>query len=507
MNNYLFDNLFAKHIQSDSPFLILKKGKIITYKGFLQGAAKFANVLQTLGVNAGDRVAVQVDKSPQALMVYAACVEAGAVFLPLNTGYTSNEVGYFIADASPRVFICDGKNSAKYGRLFNTTNIQSLNQDGTGSLTELAKLADMSFSVVKREKDDLAAILYTSGTTGRSKGAMLSHANLMSNTQDLTELWQFTSSDVLLHALPIFHTHGLFVATNVCVNAGCSIIFLSKFSADEMIQYLTQSTAMMGVPTFYTRLLDEPRLTMDLVKNSRLFISGSAPLLADTHEEFYQRTGHKILERYGMTETNMNTSNPYDGDRRAGTVGLALNSVKVRVTDLETGAPLAANQVGSIEVKGENVFKGYWNMPEKTAEEFTADGYFITGDVGVLSDDHYLSIVGREKDLIISGGYNIYPKEIESIIDEIPGIKESTVIGVPHPDFGESVLAIVVVEATADNEQLPSQETIMLVVAESLARFKHPRKIIFVDEIVRNTMGKVQKNVLREQYADVLLNE
>ncbi len=500
MNNYLFDNLFAKNIQSDNTFLIQKDGQVISYKGFLQGAAKLANVLQSLGLVAGNRVAAQVNKSPQALMIYVACIEAGAVFLPLNTAYTSHEISYFIADSGPKVFICDGENIAEYSQLFPATTVLNLNSDGTGSLCEMAKLAEMEFDVVERKKDDLAAILYTSGTTGRSKGAMLSHGNLMSNTQDLTELWQFEADDVLLHALPIFHTHGLFVATNVCVHAGCAMIFLPAFSVDEIVKQLPHATAMMGVPTFYTRLVDDARLDKDLVKNCRLFISGSAPLLADTHEAFFQHTGHKILERYGMTETNMNTSNPFNGDRRAGTVGLALKSVEVRITDFETGEILPNGQVGSIEVKGANVFLGYWNMPEKTAEEFKDDGYFITGDVGILSEDNYLSIVGREKDLIISGGYNIYPKEIETVIDELAGIKESTVIGLPHADFGESVLALAVVE----NGQVVSEENIMAAVKQALARFKHPRKIIFVDEIPRNTMGKVQKNILRDFYTKAL---
>jgi malonyl-CoA/methylmalonyl-CoA synthetase len=500
MNNYLFDNLFAKHIQSDNIFLIQKDGQQISYKGFLQGAAKLANVLQSLGVKAGDRVAAQVNKSPQALMIYVACIEAGAVFLPLNTAYTSHEISYFISDATPSVFICDETNIDEYDRLFTTTTVLSLNADGSGSLCEMAKLAEMEFTAVSRAKDDIAAILYTSGTTGRSKGAMLSHENLMSNTEDLKELWQFKADDVLLHALPIFHTHGLFVATNVCIHAGCAIIFLPAFSLDDIIEQLPRATSMMGVPTFYTRLVDDPRLNKELVINCRLFISGSAPLLADTHESFYRITGHKILERYGMTETNMNTSNPFDGERRPETVGLALKSVNVRVTDFETGAVLPNGKVGSIEVKGANVFLGYWNMPEKTAQEFTEDGYFITGDVGILSEDNYLSIVGREKDLIISGGYNIYPKEIETVIDEVPGIKESTVIGLPHADFGESVLALVVVESG----QTVTEENIMSVVQQTLARFKHPRKIIFVEEIPRNTMGKVQKNILREFYTKAL---
>jgi malonyl-CoA/methylmalonyl-CoA synthetase len=358
----------------------------------------------------------------------------------------------------------------------------------------------VDFQTVARSADDLAAILYTSGTTGRSKGAMLSHANLLSNAQTLVDVWRFTRDDVLLHALPIFHTHGLFVATNVTLSAGASLIFLPGFSAEAIIANIPQATALMGVPTFYTRLLDEPAFTGDLVRHMRLFVSGSAPLLAETHVLFEQRTGHRILERYGMTETNMNTSNPYDGERRAGTVGFPLPGVDLRIVDAETGKALPQGEIGIIEVKGPNVFSGYWQMPEKTKEEFRGDGFFITGDVGVIDADGYVQIVGRSKDLIISGGYNIYPKELELLLDEEDGVLESAVIGVPHADFGEGVVAVLVPRPGAKLDEAAILDSIK----PKIARFKQPKRIVVLDELPRNTMGKVQKNVLRETYRTLL---
>jgi malonyl-CoA/methylmalonyl-CoA synthetase len=355
------------------------------------------------------------------------------------------------------------------------------------------------FETVARTADDLAAFLYTSGTTGRSKGAMLTQANLLSNAETLARYWRFTADDVLLHALPIFHTHGLFVASNVTLMAGGAMIFLPKFDLDTVLAELPRATTMMGVPTFYTRLLGDPRFTRELVSHIRLFVSGSAPLLEETHREFEARTGHRILERYGMTETNMNTSNPYDGDRRAGTVGFPLPGVELKITDPETGKTLPDGKVGQIEVRGPNVFKGYWQMPEKTAQELREDGFFITGDLGRIDADGYVQIVGRNKDLIISGGYNIYPKEIELVLDEQPGVLESAVIGVPHPDFGETVLGLLV----AQPGQVPDTEAIAAAAGQTLARFKHPRKLIVIDNLPRNTMGKVQKNALRETYKDL----
>jgi len=355
-----------------------------------------------------------------------------------------------------------------------------------------------AFPTVVRSADDLAALLYTSGTTGRSKGAMLSQANLLSNAFTLAKEWRFASEDVLLHALPIFHTHGLFVATNVTLVVGASMIFLPQFNVDQLVNLMQQATVLMGVPTFYTRLLDHPRFNRQLASGMRLFVSGSAPLLAETHFEFEDRTGHCILERYGMTETNMNTSNPYYGERRAGTVGLPLPEVEVKVTDPETGATLPGGTIGQIEVRGPNVFKGYWQMPEKTAAELRADGFFVTGDLGKIDKDGYLHIVGRNKDLIISGGYNIYPKEIELVLDVQPGVLESAVIGVPHRDLGEAVIGVIVAEPGGH----PDLDQIMAAVQTPLARFKHPKRLVLVDELPRNTMAKVQKDILRKKFKD-----
>jgi malonyl-CoA/methylmalonyl-CoA synthetase len=374
--------------------------------------------------------------------------------------------------------------------------LMSLGPEGSGSFADLAAGQSEVAPACPREPEDLAALLYTSGTTGRSKGAMLSHANLLSNAGVLVREWRFSSDDVLLHALPVFHTHGLFVATNVALLAGCPMIFLPKFDTSQVLSLLPQATAMMGVPTFYTRLLQEPGLTRDAVRNIRLFVSGSAPLLAETHRDWQARTGHRILERYGMTETNMNTSNPYDGDRRPGTVGLPLPGIEVRVCD-GRGRDLPPGQTGVIEVRGPNVFQGYWGMPEKTKEDLRPDGFFITGDLGVMAADGYLTIVGRAKDLIISGGFNVYPKEVEEAIDALPGVVESAVIGVPHPDFGEGVVAVVVPQPGAEL----TPEGIVAAIAPGLAKFKQPKRVVLVPDLPRNTMGKVQKAELRRTWA------
>jgi malonyl-CoA/methylmalonyl-CoA synthetase len=498
MANPLYDRLFGRHAGNSAPFLHLPDGSTLSYAAFLRLAARYAHALRAAGLGVGDRLAVQVEKSPQALAVYAAAVQAGVVFLPLNTAYTGDELAYFVSDSGARVLLCDPGRVGALAPVAEAAGatILTLGADGTGTLPEAAETMPESFETVAREAGDLAAFLYTSGTTGRSKGAMLTQANLLSNAEVLVEYWRFAARDVLLHALPIFHTHGLFVATNVILLAGASMIFLPKFDTDAMIEALPRATAMMGVPTFYTRLLDEPRFTRDLVGHMRLFISGSAPLLAETHVAFEERTGHRILERYGMTETNMNTSNPYDGERRAGTVGFPLPGVELRITDPETGAALPQGEVGMIEVRGPNVFKGYWNMPEKTAEELRDNGFFITGDLGMIDARGYVSIVGRAKDLIISGGYNIYPKEIELLLDDQPGVLESAVVGVPHPDFGEAVLAFLVPQKGAALDL----DAIAAAAGQSLARFKHPRRLIVLDELPRNTMGKVQKNVLRAEY-------
>ena len=503
MANPLYDTLFGAHAGKSDVFLHLPSGETLGYDAFLAQAAQMAHAITSLGLVPGDRVAAQVEKSPQALALYAACVQAGLIFLPLNTAYTPDELEYFVENSEAALLVCDpGKHdrlSAIAARL--GARIETMGPDGQGSLTRRAADQPAAFATVDRDAQDLAAFLYTSGTTGRSKGAMLSQKNLLSNAQTLKEHWRFTSRDVLLHALPIFHTHGLFVATNITLLAGGAMIFLPKFDMEVVLENLPQATAMMGVPTFYTRLLGEDRFTGDLVSHVRLFVSGSAPLLAETHTQFEARTGHRILERYGMTETNMNTSNPYDGDRRAGTVGFPLPGVELIVTDPETGNELAQGEVGQIEVRGPNVFQGYWKMPEKTREELRDNGFFITGDLGRIDADGYVHIVGRNKDLIISGGYNIYPKEIELLLDEQPGVVESAVIGVPHPDFGETVVGILVPEAG----KRPDTDAIMEAAKHSLARFKHPRKLIVAPELPRNTMGKVQKNILRDQYSDLFL--
>ena len=500
MSNYLTDRLLAPRESSDHPFVILPDGATLTYRDFARRVNQVANCLTNGGLRPGDRVAVQAPKSWQILAIYLGAIKAGGVFLPLNTAYTAAEIGYFMGDAEPSVLVCDPADAEPYSALMadlpgDGPNILTLDAEGGGSLAEAADSSSDAFDAVDRTADDLAAILYTSGTTGRSKGAMLTHDNLWSNATVLTESWRFTAEDVLLHALPVFHTHGLFVASNIVLAAGASMIFLPGFQADAMINHLPQCTGMMGVPTFYTRLLADDRFDRSLVSHIRLFVSGSAPLLAETHLEFEQRTGHRILERYGMTETGMNTSNPYDGDRRAGTVGPALPGIDIRVVHQETGEPLPRGEIGAVQVRGPNVFPGYWRMPEKTAEEFTEDGYFITGDLGTLSDDDYLTIVGRSKDLIISGGYNIYPKEIELVLDALPGVGESAVIGVPHPDFGEGVVAVL----TGDSP--PDESRVRELVADQLARFKQPKRVFHLEALPRNSMGKVQKNLLRERFA------
>ncbi len=499
MTNPLYDTLFGCHSGKTSVFLHLPDGQTLTYAAFLETAARYATLLTQLGLEPGDRLAVQIAKSPFALAVYAACAQAGLVFLPLNTAYTADEVQYFVENSGARILLCDEANAGALQPVADGcgAKLETLNADGSGSFHGKSLPLTSAFNTVARNEDDLAAFLYTSGTTGRSKGAMLTQGNLLSNARVLAEQWQFSDGDVLLHALPIFHTHGLFVATNVTLMAGGQMIFLPKFDLDQIIAHLPKATTMMGVPTFYTRLLSDRRFDKDLAAHMRLFISGSAPLLADTHVQFEERTGHRILERYGMTETNMNTSNPYSGERRAGTVGFPLPGTEVKITDSSSGEPLPHGEIGEIEVRGSNVFKGYWQMPEKTAEELRKDGFFITGDLGFFDPDGYLTIVGRNKDLIISGGYNIYPKEVELLLDEAPGVLESAVIGVPHPDFGETVVGLLV----ADGSQTLDLEAIKADIATSLARFKLPQRLIVLPELPRNTMGKVQKKVLRETYA------
>jgi malonyl-CoA/methylmalonyl-CoA synthetase len=499
MNANLFSRLFDGLKDSNRLAIETTDGQHISYGDLISRAGQMANVLVNSGVKPGDRVAAQTEKSVPGLVLYLAAVRAGAVYLPLNTAYTLNELEYFITDAEPSLVVCDpskfegiGAIAAKVG-----ARVETLGADGQGSLIDAAAKAAAEFETVARADDDLAAILYTSGTTGRSKGAMLTHDNLASNSLSLVDYWRFTDKDILIHALPIYHTHGLFVASNVALFARASMIFLPKFDPELIIRLMARATVLMGVPTFYTRLLQSPALTRDATNHMRLFISGSAPLLADTHREWSARTGHAVLERYGMTETNMNTSNPYDGERVPGAVGHALPGVSVRVTDPETAQELPREAIGMIEVKGPNVFKGYWRMPEKTKAEFRDDGFFITGDLGKIDADGYVHILGRGKDLVISGGFNVYPKEVESEIDAMPGVIESAVIGVPHADFGEGVTAVVVCNRGAKVDEA----SVLNALEGRLAKFKMPKRVIVVNELPRNAMGKVQKNILRDTYA------
>lgn len=485
--------------RADREFLETDTGERYRYADFDRETARVAAFLSGLGLAAGDRVAAQIDKSPQGLFLYFGTLRAGLSYLPLNTAYQRAELAYFLADAEPRVIVCRPAMQATFETLLHAgpdAKLYTLDEHGRGSLSDASAKAPPAFEPMPRGTNDLAVIIYTSGTTGRSKGAMVTHGNLISNADVLKQSWRFTEHDVLLHALPTFHVHGLFVAVHPILLAGAKLVFHRKFDAKAALAAMPGATSMMGVPTFYTRLLDEPGLTRDAVKHMRVFISGSAPLLLETFAAWRERTGHTILERYGMSEAGMITSNPYDGERRAGTVGFPLPGISVRVVD-EDDRALRAGESGMIQIKGPNVFAGYWRMPEKTKEDFTADGWFKTGDVGQWSADGYLSIVGRAKDLIISGGYNVYPKEIELVIDTLPGVVESAVVGVPHPDFGEAVTAVVV---CARGTRL-DEAAVIAHVKSQIAGYKVPKRVHFVADLPRNAMGKVQKNVLRDQFA------
>lgn len=500
MPAHLYSELFRGFAKPDAVAFDIPGGRTLTYRDLDTETARMANTLIAAGVKPGDRVAAQVEKSLEAVILYLGSVRAGGVFLPLNTAYTPAEIGYFLGDAEPAVFVCDPKKREALAEVAkNVPAVETLGADGKGTLTERAAMAPAADPGISRGADDLAAILYTSGTTGRSKGAMLSQENLASNARTLVDYWRYTADDVLLHALPIYHTHGLFVAINTLLMAGGSMIFMAKFDADQVLAQMGRATSMMGVPTFYTRLIDHPGLSPQRAGHMRLFISGSAPLLAETHRAFSAKTGKAILERYGMTETNMNTSNPYDGERIPGTVGFPLPGVELHVADPESGKILPQGEIGVIEVRGPNVFLGYWRMPEKTEAEFRPDRFFITGDLGKIDERGYVHIVGRGKDLVITGGFNVYPKEVESEIDAMPGVVESAVIGVSHPDFGEGVTAVVV----KDKGATLSEAEIVASLETRLAKFKQPKRVLFVEDLPRNTMGKVQKNVLREMFADL----
>ena len=488
-------------------FLRTPQGRDLSYAALREQSGRIASALSQRGALPGDRIAVQVDKSPEAVLLYAACLRLGAVFVPINVANTPNEVEYFLRDSQPRVAVVRPQDVSFIEPLARESDValETLGANGHGSLLSLAAESSSDCKLPTMfDPGSIAAIIYTSGTTGRSKGAMLTRANLVSNAVVLAEAWRFTSSDVLLHTLPLFHIHGLFAAINTVLASGSSLFFLSKFDCAETLQHLRQATVYMGVPTHYTRLLQQNGLGQETTATLRLFISGSAPLLSESHREFLQRTGHVILERYGMSETLMNTSNPYDGLRLPGSVGPPLKGTMIRVTNAETGAVEAEPDViGTLQVRGPNVFAGYWRDEERTRSEFTADGWFKTGDVGRIDRDGYVHIVGRAKDLVISGGYNVYPKEVETELDALAGVLESAVFGVPHPDFGEGVTAAVVARPGA----VLSEETIIDSVKARLARYKVPKRILVVDELPRNTMGKVQKNTLRKTFAAIYTDD
>lgn len=477
-------------------FLETDDGKTHVRADLARESARFARLLIEAGAVRGDRVAVQVEKSPACLFLYLGCLRAGLVYLPLNTAYQRSELTYFLQDAQPSIIVCKPESNGLMRELSAAaTPVLTLDGEGRGSLADAAAALPSEFVTVDSAPDDVAVILYTSGTTGRSKGAMVTHRNLLSNARALIDCWRFSERDVLLHALPVFHIHGLFVANHCALLSGARVLWHRKFDPALVLRDLPRATVMMGVPTFYTRLLAQPQFDREVCRNMRLFISGSAPLLLETFKDFQARTGQTILERYGMSEAGMICSNPLDAQRRGGSVGFPLPGVSVRVAN-EQDRPLTRGEVGGIQLKGENVFAGYWHMPEKTREEFTADGYFRTGDVGTIDADGYVSIVGRAKDLIISGGYNVYPKEIELALDALPGVAESAVIGVPHPDFGEAVAAVVV--ARKDAELDPA--AMIAELKKNFANYKVPKQVHVVEDLPRNAMGKVQKALLRERY-------
>ena len=504
-NRNLFAALRAAFPQDlDGIAVETDNGLHYSWRDLERGTAMIANLLQSLGIEEGARIAVQVEKSVEAMMLYLATLRAGYVFLPLNTAYQKAEIEYFVGNAEPSVVVCSPANFGWVSKIAfqaGTHHVFTLGDERNGSLLERAAQHSDRHQPVARGDDDLAAILYTSGTTGRSKGAMLTHGNLLSNAQVLKSAWGWREGDVLIHALPIFHVHGLFVALHGALLNGSKMIWFGKFDPKKAIERMLDATVFMGVPTLYTRMLAESRLNKVVARNMRLFVSGSAPLLLETFNAWQERTGHTILERYGMSETVMLTSNPYDekdGERRGGTVGFPLPGVGVRVRD-DGGQDLPAGEIGAIEVRGPNVFKGYWRMPEKTKEEFTADGWFRTGDVGKIDERGYVTIVGRSKDLIISGGYNVYPAEIEGYLNDMPGVAESAVVGVPHRDFGEVGVAIVIAKPGAQVEP----DALIAALKSQLANFKIPKRCFVVDQLPRNTMGKVQKNVLRDQHREL----
>jgi malonyl-CoA/methylmalonyl-CoA synthetase len=488
-------DLYSRLSQSFAAFadkvFIEEETRSWTYGEVESLAARLALRLQELGLKSGDRLLVQTDKSVETVVLYFACLRAGAIYLPLNVDYTEAEIAYFIADAEPVLSVCRPQSTELFARVGGAgMAVRTLD-------TLFADLPEQQAVPVARQTDDVAAILYTSGTTGKPKGAMLSNGNLVSNGEMLIDFWRFSSEDRLIHALPIFHVHGLFIALHCVAFSGATAIFLPKFDSATAIRHMAHASVLMGVPTYYIRLLGDSAFTREAAHDMRLFVSGSAPLSADIHRAFEDRSGHRVLERYGMTETGMLTSNPYDGERRAGYVGPPLPGVELRIAEFESGRVLPQGEVGIVEVRGPNIFKGYWRNLEKTAAEFRPDGFFITGDMGVIDADGYVQLVGREKDLIISGGLNVYPAEVEALLDDRSDVAEAAVIGVPHPDFGEAVVAVIQPAGLFD------AQAVRVELRKDLAAFKLPKEIIVVEELPRNTMGKIQKKLLRERYADL----
>ncbi len=504
---------FPQNLDQTAVFASTPDGAPLHYswRDLEHASACIANLFASLHLPEGSRIAVQVEKSVEAMLLYLATLRAGYVFLPLNTAYQKAEIDYFIGDAQPAVVVCSPEHFGWVSKIAfkaGTRHVFTLGQDRSGSLLERAARCSDVHTPVARAQDDLACILYTSGTTGRSKGAMLSHGNLLSNALVLKDYWGWEKDDVLIHVLPIYHAHGLFVGVHGALINGSAMVWFNKFDPKATIAAMARSTVFMGVPTLYVRMLAEAALTRKATTQMRLFISGSAPLLVDTFAAWQQRTGHTILERYGMSETAMLCSNPYrvderhagQNERRGGTVGFPLPGTELRVVD-DAGKRLPAGEIGNIQVRGPNVFKGYWRMPEKTAQEFAEGGWFKTGDVGQQDARGYVTIVGRSKDLIISGGFNVYPAEIESYINDMPGVAESAVVGVPHADFGEVGVAVVVPRAGASLDP----DAIIAQLRGQLAHFKVPKRCFVATELPRNSMAKVQKNLLREQYRELFL--
>lgn len=498
------NNLYASFkevLSQTSKIILVTEDKNYTFKDIEVEVVKISNILLKCNIAFGDRVAVQVEKSEYNLFLYLSCLKTGIIYLPLNNGYTDEEMQYFLLDAKPKLIICDPLREAAIKNINLDMNclVKTLDRAGKGSLTNNLKLQRTSFDIYPVESADVAVMLYTSGTTGKPKGAMLTHGGLLKNAQELNKVWGINEKDIILHMLPLFHVHGLFFSLHTALLARATIILSPRFDVNKFFDYLPDVTVFMGVPTYYTRLLCDPRLSQENCKNMRLFISGSAPLLSSTFDEFYVKTGFTLLERYGMTETGINTSNPLNGNRKVGTVGIPLPGVNVRVVDADNNK-LGSGEIGHIQVKGENLFKGYWGKTDKTKEDFTSDGYFRTGDMGAWDDEGYLAIVGRSKDMIITGGLNVYPKEIESTLDNIEGVTESAIIGIPHPDFGEAVVAVII----GIEDKLDEMKIIDLL-KQSHASYKCPKKIFFIDQLPKNTMGKIQKNVLREKFRKYFL--